>query len=71
MDALSTQFQNEVDRSVRRIEEGLAPYVQFVEGERQTLTERRQVFADLQARLTALRSEIDARPGGPPPMPPP
>jgi vacuolar-type H+-ATPase subunit E/Vma4 len=71
MEALGAQFHKEVERSVRRIEEALAPYVQFVEGERQTLTERRQGLADLQARLTALRSEVDAGPVRPPLLPPP
>jgi hypothetical protein len=60
MTGLTSQFGREVDRSVRRIEDAVAPYVQFVEGERQSLAERRQALAALEQRLTALRAEIEA-----------
>jgi len=60
MAALGSQFQAEVERSARRVEEAIAPYVQFVEGERANLADRQQALADLQERLTRLRSDIEA-----------
>ncbi|MDA1186053.1 MAG: dynamin family protein [Acidobacteria bacterium] len=58
--AFTTQFTREADRSVRRIEEAIAPYVQFVEGERDSLTERRQQITAVQSRLSALKASVEA-----------
>jgi small GTP-binding protein len=60
MGALTTQFQSEIDRSVRRVEEGIAPYVQFVEGERSSLTEHQQELVAIEERLSRLTSEVEA-----------
>lgn len=57
--AMTTQFTAELDRSVRRVEEGIGPYVQFVEGERQNLGVRQQELTAVEARLTTLRSRIE------------
>jgi small GTP-binding protein len=56
--ALTAQFGRELERSVRRIEEAIAPYVQFVEAERAGLTERRARLADIGARMEALAAEV-------------
>jgi small GTP-binding protein len=60
MRALTTQFQHEIDRSVRRVEDGIAPYVQFVEGERAGLTEQQGELVSIQARLTRVASDVEA-----------
>jgi hypothetical protein len=57
--ALTTQFGAELDRSVRRVEEGIGPYVHFVEGERQNLASRHRELAAIDARLARVRSRID------------
>jgi len=59
MGALTAQFDHERDRAIRRIEDAIAPYLQFVEGERASLAERRQQLASLQERLAALRSSVE------------
>jgi hypothetical protein len=58
-EALTTQFDLEVDRSVRRVESGIAPYVQFVEGERTALAEKQQELLSIEARLSRFKSEIE------------
>jgi hypothetical protein len=59
--ALRKQFELEVDRSVRRVEDGIAPYVQFVEGDRHTLAERQQEFEALGTRLARIATDVDRR----------
>ncbi len=59
MAALTTQFQREVERSVRRVEDGISPYVQFVEGERARLTERHQELASIETRLGRFKTDLD------------
>jgi len=61
MRALTAQFEGEVDRSARRIEDAMAPYVQFVTGEREHLTTRRADLDALRARLGALEAEVSPR----------
>jgi len=60
MGALNTQFDREIDRSVRRVEDAIAPYVQFVEGERESLGQKRQELDGIRNRLSALRDEVAA-----------
>jgi hypothetical protein len=55
MSALSSQFDEEVEASARRIEDAIAPYVQFVEGERENLRERQVEFERIRGELAALR----------------
>jgi small GTP-binding protein len=57
--ALTTQFEVEIDRSVRRVEDGIAPYVQFVEGERKGLAERQEELASVEGRLSRFKLDID------------
>ena len=57
--SLTSQFQRELDRSVRRIEDALAPYVQFVDAERAGLTERREALVAIRDRMAALTADID------------
>jgi hypothetical protein len=59
MGALTAQFEVEIDRSVRRVEDGIAPYVHFVEGERKGLAETQQELAAIVARLSTLASDIE------------
>jgi hypothetical protein len=66
MGALTAQFELEIDRSVRRVEDGIAPYVQFVEGERKGLGEKQQQLTAIQARLVRLKTDVEAPPGSQP-----
>ncbi|MBK9171206.1 MAG: dynamin, partial [Bryobacterales bacterium] len=58
MGGLSSQFARETERSVQRVEEAIAPYVQFVEGERLALAQRQEELAALDARLRGLRTNV-------------
>ncbi|MGE0043864.1 MAG: dynamin family protein [Vicinamibacterales bacterium] len=60
MGALTGQFQREIERSVRRVEDGIAPYVQFVEGERANLAERQQEFMSMRDRVARLAGEVES-----------
>jgi hypothetical protein len=59
MNALTNHFQSEVDRSLRRLDEGIAPYTQFVRAERQRLGERRDEFSRIRDESRRLRNEIE------------
>jgi small GTP-binding protein len=60
MDNLTGQFDHELDRSVRRIDEAIAPYTRFVRAERTQLAESQTELNGLRDSLTALRSRIEA-----------
>jgi len=57
MEALTGQFRSEVERSARRIEDAMAPYVQFVTGEREHLSAVRDELQTLRGRLNRLVTE--------------
>ncbi len=58
--ALRTQFEQEVERSTDRLNEGIAPYSRFVRAEQQSLETVRDTLGSLQSRLGSLRARIDA-----------
>ena len=60
MHALTTQFQSEIDRSVRRVEDGIAPYVHFVEGERTNLADRQRELETVEDQLSRARTDLGA-----------
>ncbi|HYH47377.1 MAG TPA: dynamin, partial [Thermoanaerobaculia bacterium] len=60
MDNLTGQFDRELDRSVRRIDEAIAPYTRFVRAERTQLAESQTELNSLRDSLTALRARIEA-----------
>ncbi|BCS31027.1 dynamin [Luteitalea sp. TBR-22] len=58
--ALRTQFQQEVERSTDRLNEGIAPYSRFVRAEQQSLATGRDALAESQRALAELRARVDA-----------
>ncbi len=58
MAALTEQFDRELDRSVQRVQEAIAPYTRFVRAERQRLTEMREAFDGARAGLERLKAAI-------------
>jgi predicted GTPase len=58
MEALQEQFDREVERSVHRIEEAIAPYTRFVRAERERLEEARGELAATSEELAAIRAEL-------------
>ncbi|MCW5977306.1 MAG: dynamin family protein [Bryobacteraceae bacterium] len=61
MSALTSRFEGEIERSLRRMNEGVAPYAQFVRAQRRLLTERLEELAGLRQAMTATRREIERR----------
>jgi hypothetical protein len=58
--SLRTQFQQEVQRSTERLNEGIAPYSRFVRAEQEALSAVRETLGQLQAGLKALLVRIEA-----------
>jgi small GTP-binding protein len=59
MAGLRSQFQKEVDRSVRHVMDAVAPYTRFVRAESDKLTSMDRELEQIGGHLTQLRSEID------------
>lgn len=56
---LSTQFQKEIQRSVKHIEDAISPYTRFVRAERSNLTEILDRLDDTHNQLDQLKVSID------------
>jgi len=56
---LEERFAEEIEASIRRIREGIAPYTRFVRAERERLTGERDAFAVARGGLADLRGEIE------------
>jgi small GTP-binding protein len=59
MSALTEQFDDEIEGSVRRIDDAIAPYTRFVRAERTRLTGSRDELAGLKSGLDTLRQRIE------------
>jgi septal ring factor EnvC (AmiA/AmiB activator) len=59
MDTLTGQFERELERSLRRIGEAIAPYTRFIRAERDHLTETRDELNRIQEELSRLKAQID------------
>ncbi|MBN1221320.1 MAG: dynamin family protein [Anaerolineae bacterium] len=58
--ALTTQFEKELNRSLQRIHEAIAPYTRFVRAEQQKLQETKTELEEAQQTQGRLRAEIEA-----------
>ena len=58
-DALRQQFRNEIERSVERIRESIAPYSRFIRAEGDKLQAVEQEFREISASIAALRARIE------------
>jgi hypothetical protein len=58
--ALTTQFEKELNRSLQRINEAIAPYTRFVRAEQQKLQETQAELKEAQKTQGRLRAEIEA-----------
>jgi arginine/ornithine N-succinyltransferase beta subunit len=59
MTNLRTQFQREVDRSIRGVMEAVAPYTRFVRAENEKLTTIDREVEEISGALSRIRTEID------------
>ncbi len=57
--SLSSHFEREIERSLQRINEAIAPYSRFVRAERERLLEAKSKFEEIKIGLEKLRVEID------------
>jgi small GTP-binding protein len=60
MSALSGQFERELERSLHRINEAVAPYTRFIRAERDRLTETRDELTRIQEGLARLKAQIES-----------
>ena len=56
---LTGQFDRELERSLHRINEAVAPYTRFIRAERDRLTETRDELNRIQEGLTRLKAQIE------------
>ncbi|MDH4065172.1 MAG: dynamin, partial [Acidobacteriota bacterium] len=59
MDSLTSQFDREVDRSVGRVREAMAPYSRFVRAEHQRLGQAQDELGAIRDQLGGLQRRID------------
>lgn len=59
--ALTTQFEKELNRSLQRINEAIAPYTRFVRAEREKLQQTQTELKEAQRTQGRLRAEIERR----------
>lgn len=59
MAALTGQFDREIDRSLRRIDEAVSPYTRFVRAERTRLSETREDLARIDEGLAQLKARVE------------
>jgi small GTP-binding protein len=60
MSSLTAQFDREIEGSLRRIDEAIAPYTRFVRAERDRLTTAREELTAVNQGLVQLRSRVEA-----------
>jgi small GTP-binding protein len=59
MSTLTGQFNRELERSLQRINEAIAPYTRFIRAERDRLTEARDELNRIQGGLARLKAQIE------------
>jgi hypothetical protein len=58
MSALTRQFDEELEKSLQRIREAVAPYTRFVRSEKERLGEVRKDLARLRDGLERIKAEL-------------
>ncbi len=58
MDGLTTQFERELERSLRRIREAIGPYTRFVRAEREKLKRTQSELEETSERLRLLKGKV-------------
>jgi hypothetical protein len=56
---LRGQFEKEIDHSVERIQEAMAPYTRFVRAERGKMLEMEGRFKELKLEIHRLKGEVE------------
>lgn len=58
MGALTSQFEREIERSGKRLEEAIAPYTRFVRAERERLGATQEALKGIEDKLAGLRERV-------------
>jgi GTP-binding protein EngB required for normal cell division len=58
--SIQQQFERELDRSLARIREAIAPYTRFVRAQREQLTDLQRGLSDIDVAIERLRTDIEA-----------
>lgn len=58
IDALSAQFEKEIDRNLARLRDAISPYTRFVRAEEKSLAEKRDEFSAIRQAFARLELEI-------------
>lgn len=56
---LRAQFNSEADRTITRIREGVAPYVRFIQGEKDRMAEAQAMLEQARRELVTLQERLD------------
>jgi hypothetical protein len=59
MDGLNEQFDREMRRTVRRIEDTVSPYSRFIRSEKNNITARQDRYIDLDSRIGGLQNQLE------------
>lgn len=60
MAGLTQQFEREMQRSARRVEDTVAPFSRFVRAEQEKIAKRQRTFVELEAHIVGLKSQLKA-----------
>ncbi len=58
IEALSAQFEKEIDRNLARLRDAISPYTRFVRAEEKSLAEKREEFSAIRQAFARLELEI-------------
>jgi uncharacterized protein Yka (UPF0111/DUF47 family) len=58
MSGMTTQFNRELERSMQRIQEAIAPYTRFIRAERERLEEMQTTLSQVESALKLLRVQV-------------
>ena len=58
MSGMTTQFKRELERSMQRIQEAIAPYTRFIRAERERLEEMQTTLSQVESALKLLRAQV-------------
>jgi prefoldin subunit 5 len=56
---LRGQFEREINRSVERIQEAIAPYTRFIRAEREKMQEMERTYEQLKLEINQLRGKLE------------
>jgi hypothetical protein len=59
MDSLTSQFEREMQRSTRRLEDIIAPFTRFVRAEEEKILEQQKRLSEVESQIAGLQSILD------------